>query len=127
MLSKIKPSYRCFLEWQDLSLVLLKVYRIKFLLWTYFGKNHLNRSFYWKAQLLTFCKSQFSSSCEVSLSRTLGKKRCVIGKNWQVNRMLTGKSFIYIKNLSGQSRDPWGTPNFMSSHAEVWPFRTTLW
>ena len=40
--------------------------------------------------------------------------------------MLSGKQFMYIKNISGPNTDPWRTPDLTSSQVEVWPFRTTL-
>ena len=40
--------------------------------------------------------------------------------------MLSGRSFMSIKNRSGPNTDPCGTPETTSFHSEVWQFKTTL-
>ena len=121
-LSNISPW--CFWDWQVVTSVLLKIKGRELLLSAFFEKttscaclfgSGLNCIFHWKAQSLTFCKSLFSSSCEVS---------CWTCK---VDQMLSGKSLMYIKNISGSSAEPWGTPDFPSSQVEFWSLRATLW
>ena len=89
-------------------------WRKSLLVLVFFGSG-FNCIFHWKAQSLTFCKSLISSSCEVT---------CWTCK---VDQMLSGKSFMYMKNISGSSAEPWGTPDFPSSQVEVWSLRTTAW
>ena len=133
-LSNISPG--CFWDWQALTSVWLKVKGRELLLSAFLEKitscscffgSELNCIFTWKVQSLTFCKSEFSSSCEVSLLRAWEKKDVPSAKILQVNRMLSGKSFMYIKDISGQSTDGWGTPDLTSSLAQVWQSGTTLW
>ena len=116
-------SPRCFWDWQVLTSVLLKVNGRGLLLSTFLEKITscacffglgLNCVFHWKAQSLTFCKSWFSSSCEVTLSRTWEKRDVSSAKILLVDQMLSGKPFMYIKNISGPSTDPWGTQDFTS-------------
>ena len=127
-------SHRYFWDWQVLTSVLLKLKGRELLLTAFLEKvtscaclfgSGLNCIFHWKTQPISFCKSLFSSSCEMSLLKTwgkniknVGKKECVICKNftswlnvfWQI---------IYIKNISGPSTDRWGTQDLTSSQVEV--------
>ena len=117
-LSNICP--RCFWDWQALTLVLVRVKGRELLLSAFLEKitycaclfgSELNCIFHWKAQSLTFCRSLFSSSCEVSLLKKWEKRDVSSAKILQADWMLSGKSFMYIKNISGSSTDPWGTPD----------------
>ena len=133
-LSNISPW--CFWDWQVVTSVLLKIKGRELLLSAFLEKitscaclfgSGLNCIFHWKAQSLTFCKSLFSSSCEVSLLKTWEKRNMSSVKILQADWMLSGKSFMYIKKISGPRTDPWGTPDLTSSKVEIWPLRTTLW
>ena len=45
----------------------------------------------------------------------------------QMDSILSGKSFMFIKKNRRPSTDPWGTPDLTSSHEEAYPFSATLW
>ena len=46
--------------------------------------------------------------------------------NFAFDERPSAKSFIYIKNRSGPSLEPWGTPGLTSAQEEVYLLRTTL-
>ena len=46
--------------------------------------------------------------------------------NFAFDEMPLARSFIYIKNRSGPSMEPWGTPSLTSDQEEVCPLRNTL-
>ena len=60
--------------------------------------------------LLTIKKSEVSSA----------KSLTFVVKSWE-------RSLIKIKNSSGPSIDPWGTPAWILVHEEYCPFKTTLY
>ena len=41
--------------------------------------------------------------------------------------MLSGRSFIKIRNRIGPKTDPWGTPDNTGTGSEAWPSNTTFW
>ena len=99
-------SHRCFWDWLVLTSVLLKVKGTELLLSAFLEKitscgclfgSGLSYISHWKSQSLTFCKSWFSSPCEVSLLRTCEKRDASSAKILQVDWMLSCKSFMYIK------------------------------
>ena len=46
---------------------------------------------------------------------------------WTEDLMLSGKSFIKIRNRIGPKTDPWGTPDNTGTGPEAWPSKTTCW
>ena len=41
--------------------------------------------------------------------------------------IISGKSFMKIKNRIGPKTDPWGIPDKIGTGSEVWPSKTTCW
>ena len=132
--SNISP--RCFWDWQVLISVLLMVRGKELLLSAFLEKNLFLCLLFLGQDWIAFSNEKpnylpFVNHNTGHLAKFLcqehGKKESVICKNFQVNRTLSGKSFMYSKNISGPSTDLWGTPDFTSYQVEVWPLRTTLW
>ena len=46
--------------------------------------------------------------------------------NLAIDERPSARSFIYIKNRSGPSMEPWGIPALTLAQEEVYPLRTTL-
>ena len=46
--------------------------------------------------------------------------------NFAFDERPSARSLIYIKNRSGPSMEPWGTPALTSAQEEVCPLRTTV-
>ena len=46
--------------------------------------------------------------------------------NFAFDERPSARSFIYIKNRSGPSMEPWGTPALTSAQEEVCPLRNTF-
>ena len=71
------------------------------------------------AQLLITCKSLFISLCDLYLSETCEKRDVSSAKFLQVDRMLCGKSLMYMSNKRGPRTEPCGTPDFINSQKEI--------
>ena len=112
-LSNISP--RCFRDRQVLTSALLKVKGREYLLSAFFEKitscaclfgSGLNCIFHWKAQSLTFCKSLFSSSCEVSLLKTLEKGMCHLQKFYKLIECYLADQLCILKILVDRVQTP---------------------
>ena len=83
----------------------------------------LNYIFHWWAQWL---KSVLNSVTDLFMSETFEKRDVSSAKILHIDIILSGISFIQIRNKRGPSTDPCGTQELIFLHPDVWPFKTTL-
>ena len=88
--------------------------------------SELNCIFHWKAQSLAFCKSLFSSSCEVSLLKTREKRDVSSAKILQVDWIYLMKQAprLFFENLSSKtlSLESVKLPEKEINFQRVWPY-----
>ena len=71
-------------------------------------------------------RSSFISTTDKSLISIFENSDVSSANNLQIEVILFGKSFIYIRNNRGSKPKPCGTPANMFLHEDVWLFKSTL-
>ena len=61
----------------------------------------------------------FRSFTDLVISKTFEKREVSSAKILHIETSPSGRSFMYIKNNSGPSTEPCGTPDFMFIHSDV--------
>ena len=93
--------------------------------WACLLGSGLKLIFHWNAQLLIFLKSLIKWLTEVLTLCTMKKRDLSSAQRLAVVDRSSDSSLMSIKNNSGPSMEPWGTPALMLAQGEAWPFKTT--
>ena len=102
------------------------ILREKITSWACLLGSGLKLIFHWNAQLLILLKSLFKWLAEILTFCTMEKRDVSSTKSLSVVDRSSDRSLMQIKNNSGPSMEPWGTPASIVTQGEAYPFKTTL-
>ena len=94
--------------------------------WACLFRSGLKAFSHWYAHSEFFFKSLFNLHAQVLASSTIENNVLSI-HNLTLDTISFERSLMWIRKKRGPNTDPYGTPGFIGSHSDVWPFKLTLW